>query len=35
MSSRKANLTGFDPRKFAAAAGQPRNDPWARQYGLN
>ncbi|KAM3417568.1 hypothetical protein BST61_g5804 [Cercospora zeina] len=26
----KPNLTGFDPAKFAAAAGQPKNDPWAR-----
>ncbi|KAF2404525.1 hypothetical protein EJ06DRAFT_579136 [Trichodelitschia bisporula] len=24
------NLTGFDPKKFAAAAGQPANDPWRR-----
>ncbi|KAF2768466.1 hypothetical protein EJ03DRAFT_328315 [Teratosphaeria nubilosa] len=31
MSSKgRANLTGFDPRKLAAAAGQPHNDPWAR-----
>ncbi|KAK5109441.1 hypothetical protein LTR62_007000 [Meristemomyces frigidus] len=30
MSTRKPNLTGFDPKKFAAAAGQPANDPWAR-----
>lgn len=30
----KANLTGFDPRKLAASAGQPANDPWARRYGL-
>ncbi|KAK4569944.1 hypothetical protein LTR86_002914 [Recurvomyces mirabilis] len=30
MASRRPNLTGFDPRKFAAAAGQPANDPWAR-----
>ncbi|KAK6442152.1 hypothetical protein LTR95_001621 [Oleoguttula sp. CCFEE 5521] len=26
----RSNLTGFDPAKFAAAAGQPANDPWAR-----
>ncbi|KAI4723301.1 hypothetical protein E4T48_00418 [Aureobasidium sp. EXF-10727] len=26
----RPNLTGFDPQKFAAASGQPRNDPWAR-----
>ncbi|RKU40927.1 hypothetical protein DL546_002037 [Coniochaeta pulveracea] len=26
----KPNITGFDPRKFAAAAGQPRYDPWER-----
>ncbi|EMC97094.1 hypothetical protein BAUCODRAFT_32837 [Baudoinia panamericana UAMH 10762] len=30
MSSRRPNLTGFDTAKFAAAAGQPANDPWAR-----
>jgi hypothetical protein len=34
MSSRRGNLTGFDPRKFAASAGQPANDPWARAYDL-
>ena len=28
----RPNLTGFDPQKFAAAAGQPANDPWARAY---
>lgn len=28
----KPDLTGFDPQKFAAAAGQPKNDPWARAY---
>ncbi|KAI1815300.1 NADH-ubiquinone oxidoreductase B12 subunit family-domain-containing protein [Poronia punctata] len=26
----KPNITGFDPTKFAHAAGQPRYDPWAR-----
>ncbi|KAK3940364.1 putative nadh:ubiquinone oxidoreductase [Diplogelasinospora grovesii] len=26
----KPNITGFDPRKLAAAAGQPRYDPWER-----
>ncbi|GAB7362448.1 hypothetical protein MBLNU230_g2770t1 [Neophaeotheca triangularis] len=26
----RQNLTGFDPQKFAASSGQPRNDPWAR-----
>ncbi|KAH7360860.1 NADH-ubiquinone oxidoreductase B12 subunit family protein [Rhexocercosporidium sp. MPI-PUGE-AT-0058] len=26
----RANLTGFDPKAFAAAAGTPANDPWAR-----
>ncbi|EMR70761.1 putative nadh:ubiquinone oxidoreductase subunit protein [Eutypa lata UCREL1] len=26
----KPNITGFDPRKFAQAAGQPRYDPWER-----
>ncbi|KAK5119971.1 hypothetical protein LTR85_007047 [Meristemomyces frigidus] len=30
MSSRRPNLTGFDAQKFAAAAGQPARDPWAR-----
>ncbi|OJD39067.1 nadh-ubiquinone oxidoreductase b12 subunit family protein [Diplodia corticola] len=25
------NLTGFDPKKFAAAAGTPANDPWKRR----
>ncbi|KAK3710590.1 hypothetical protein LTR37_010217 [Vermiconidia calcicola] len=30
MPSSRPNLTGFDPRKFAAASGQPANDPWAR-----
>lgn len=33
MSSRR-NLTGFDAHKFAAASGQPANDPWARRYVL-
>lgn len=28
----KPNLTGFDIRKFAASAGQPRYDPWERAY---
>ncbi|KAK3110789.1 hypothetical protein LTR53_014557 [Teratosphaeriaceae sp. CCFEE 6253] len=33
MSGRNpTNLTGFDPRKLAAAAGQPAKDPWARKY---
>ncbi|KAI1004922.1 hypothetical protein K3495_g3294 [Podosphaera aphanis] len=27
----KLNLTGFDPKAFAAAAGSPANDPWARR----
>ncbi|KAF2484531.1 NADH-ubiquinone oxidoreductase B12 subunit family-domain-containing protein [Neohortaea acidophila] len=31
MASRRANLTGFDKHKFAAASGQPANDPWARR----
>ncbi|KAK3061180.1 hypothetical protein LTS18_006861 [Coniosporium uncinatum] len=26
----KTNLSGFDPQKFAAASGQPANDPWKR-----
>ncbi|EGP85462.1 uncharacterized protein MYCGRDRAFT_19626, partial [Zymoseptoria tritici IPO323] len=26
----RPNITGFDPAKFAAASGQPKNDPWAR-----
>lgn len=26
----KPNITGFDARKFAASAGQPRYDPWER-----
>jgi len=26
----RQNITGFDPRKFAAASGPPANDPWAR-----
>ncbi|KAH8815642.1 NADH-ubiquinone oxidoreductase B12 subunit family-domain-containing protein [Xylogone sp. PMI_703] len=26
----RPNLTGFDPKAFAAAAGSPSNDPWAR-----
>ncbi|KAI0481731.1 NADH-ubiquinone oxidoreductase B12 subunit family-domain-containing protein [Xylaria cf. heliscus] len=26
----KPNITGFDPRKFANSAGQPRYDPWER-----
>ncbi|KAI5864644.1 NADH-ubiquinone oxidoreductase B12 subunit family-domain-containing protein [Durotheca rogersii] len=26
----KPNVTGFDVRKFIAAAGQPRYDPWER-----
>ncbi|TVY88861.1 hypothetical protein LAWI1_G006181 [Lachnellula willkommii] len=26
----RPNLTGFDPKAFAAAAGTPKNDPWAR-----
>lgn len=26
----KPNLTGFDVRKYAHAAGQPRYDPWER-----
>ncbi|OCK76147.1 hypothetical protein K432DRAFT_248413, partial [Lepidopterella palustris CBS 459.81] len=26
----RPSVTGFDPKKFAAAAGQPKNDPWAR-----
>ncbi|KAK5166260.1 uncharacterized protein LTR77_008521 [Saxophila tyrrhenica] len=30
MPSGRPNLTGFDPQKFAAASGQPANDPWAR-----
>ncbi|KAF2964551.1 hypothetical protein GQX73_g9030 [Xylaria multiplex] len=28
--SPKPNITGFDPRKFARSAGQPRYDPWER-----
>lgn len=31
----KPNLTGFDPKAFARAAGPaggPKNDPWARAY---
>lgn len=32
MASRRANFTGFDKHKFAAASGQPANDPWARRY---
>ncbi|KAI1495596.1 NADH-ubiquinone oxidoreductase B12 subunit family-domain-containing protein [Biscogniauxia marginata] len=26
----KPSITGFDPRKFAQAAGPPRYDPWER-----
>ncbi|KAF2114802.1 hypothetical protein BDV96DRAFT_494387 [Lophiotrema nucula] len=26
----KPNLTGFDPRKLAAASGNTKGDPWAR-----
>ncbi|KAK8199420.1 NADH-ubiquinone oxidoreductase B12 subunit family-domain-containing protein [Phyllosticta capitalensis] len=26
----RGNLTGFDPRKLAAATGSPANDPWRR-----
>ncbi|KAJ9134041.1 hypothetical protein NKR19_g8815 [Coniochaeta hoffmannii] len=29
-NGQKPNLTGFDIRKFAASAGQPRYDPWER-----
>ncbi|RKF75920.1 NADH-ubiquinone oxidoreductase B12 subunit [Golovinomyces cichoracearum] len=28
--SRKTYLSGFDPKALAAAAGAPKNDPWAR-----
>ncbi|KAI1429390.1 hypothetical protein F5Y12DRAFT_710293 [Xylaria sp. FL1777] len=31
--SPKPNITGFDVRKFARAAGQPRYDPWERAGG--
>ncbi|TVY67502.1 hypothetical protein LSUE1_G005340 [Lachnellula suecica] len=27
----RPNLTGFDPKAFAASAGTPANDPWARR----
>ncbi|CZT21937.1 related to NADH-ubiquinone oxidoreductase B12 subunit [Ramularia collo-cygni] len=26
----RPNITGFDPQRFAASSGQPKNDPWAR-----
>ncbi|KAE8440940.1 hypothetical protein EG329_006179 [Mollisiaceae sp. DMI_Dod_QoI] len=26
----RPNLTGFDPKAFAASSGTPANDPWAR-----
>lgn len=26
----KPNITGFDPKKFAASSGHAKNDPWAR-----
>ncbi|OCL07306.1 hypothetical protein AOQ84DRAFT_276288, partial [Glonium stellatum] len=26
----RPSVTGFDPKKFAAAGGHPKNDPWAR-----
>ncbi|KAH8602338.1 NADH-ubiquinone oxidoreductase B12 subunit family-domain-containing protein [Bisporella sp. PMI_857] len=29
--AQRQNLTGFDPKAFVAAAGQPANDPWARR----
>ncbi|PBP19889.1 hypothetical protein BUE80_DR009265 [Diplocarpon rosae] len=29
-ASPRPNLTGFDPKAYAAAAGTPKNDPWAR-----
>ncbi|KAF2218810.1 NADH-ubiquinone oxidoreductase B12 subunit family-domain-containing protein [Elsinoe ampelina] len=28
--SKRPDLTGFNPQKFAAASGQPANDPWKR-----
>jgi hypothetical protein len=28
----KPNLTGFDPKAYAEAAGQTQGDPWARAY---
>ncbi|GAB7342479.1 hypothetical protein MBLNU457_g0677t1 [Dothideomycetes sp. NU457] len=28
--SKRPDLTGFDPQKFAAASGQHANDPWKR-----
>jgi NADH dehydrogenase (ubiquinone) 1 beta subcomplex subunit 3 len=27
----RATLSGFDPKALAAAAGTPKNDPWARK----
>ena len=28
----KPNITGFEMRKFLAATGRPRYDPWERAY---
>ena len=28
----KPNITGFEMRKFLAATGSPRYDPWERKY---
>ncbi|KAF2012624.1 hypothetical protein BU24DRAFT_464996 [Aaosphaeria arxii CBS 175.79] len=28
--AQRPSLTGFDPQKFAAAAGNAKHDPWAR-----
>ncbi|KAH8663363.1 NADH-ubiquinone oxidoreductase B12 subunit family-domain-containing protein [Tricladium varicosporioides] len=30
LRAARPNLTGFDPKAYAAAAGTPANDPWAR-----
>ncbi|EPE35431.1 hypothetical protein GLAREA_11130 [Glarea lozoyensis ATCC 20868] len=27
----RPNLTGFDPKAYASAAGTPANDPWAKR----
>ncbi|PSN71154.1 hypothetical protein BS50DRAFT_517992, partial [Corynespora cassiicola Philippines] len=30
LMAQRPSLTGFDPKKFAAAAGNAKGDPWAR-----
>lgn len=34
MAPVRGNVTGFDARKLAAAAGAPARDPWARAYAV-